>query len=265
LEQFRKALQYRRSECRAPSDDAVFGVDNLYSKSSPPFAASEQSGRQRRVLYAKIVESGVDIVCVETTVTKVIADISMSLDGFVTGPEPDIEHGLGRGGEPLHAWAFDKGSEVDAEVLREAVEATGSVVMGRRLFDFVDGSHGWDDNVGYGAQHATLPPVLVVTHRAPDAVRLAPRFSFVTDGLSSAIIEARAAAGAKDVFVMGGAEVVRRCVELGLADELRIHLAPVVLGSGTPLFKDGPSRQLVQRSVRSSRQATHITYEVKSG
>jgi dihydrofolate reductase len=194
--------------------------------------------------------------------TKVVADISMSLDGFVTGPDPDLEHGLGRGGEPLHTWAVDSDDEVDAEVLRASTEASGAVVMGRRLFDIVDGPHGWSDEMGYGAAHAAQPPFFVVTHAAPDAVRLGLQFTFVTDGLASAIEQARAAAGGKDVFVMGGGEVVRQCVDAGLADELRIHLAPIVLGSGTPLFAGSRRRSLVQRDVKVSPTATHLTYDV---
>src|SRR4029079_9923882 len=86
-----------------------------------------------------------------TRMTKVIADITMSLDGFVTGPDPDLEHGLGHGGEPLHEWAVsdDPG---DAQQLRAGTEQSGAVVMGRRLFDIIDGPGGWNDDVGYGAR-----------------------------------------------------------------------------------------------------------------
>ncbi|HYU39481.1 MAG TPA: dihydrofolate reductase family protein [Acidimicrobiia bacterium] len=195
---------------------------------------------------------------------KIVADISMSLDGFVTGPEPDLEHGLGRGGEPLHLWAIESRHEVDVDALRKSVEATGAVVMGRRLFDIVDGPHGWNDEMGYGARMAATPPMFVVTHRAPDSVRLSSLFAFVTDGLASAITEARVAAEGKDVVVMGGADVVRQSVEEGLVDELWIHLAPVLLGAGTPLFKGGVSRSLVQRSVRVSPYATHLTYSLNA-
>jgi len=150
--------------------------------------------------------------------TKVVADISMSLDGFVTGPGPDLEHGLGRGGEPLHTWATASDDPIDAAVLRDATEASGAVVMGRRLFDIIDGPHGWNDEMGYGAKHAATPPFFVVTHAAPAKVRLDLDFTFVVDGLESAIDQARAAARGKDVFVMGGAEVVRQCVDLGVVD-----------------------------------------------
>ncbi len=193
--------------------------------------------------------------------TKVIADISMSLDGFVTGPDPGLANGLGTGGEPLHTWAFS-GDEVDANVLRAATERSGAVIMGRRLFDIIDGPHGWDDEVGYGAGLAGTPPFFVVTHSAPDDARLGLDFTFVTDGIRAAVDLARLAAGAKDVVVMGGGDVVRQCVDEGLVDELHIHLAPIVLGAGTPLFARSGRHELLQRSVRVSRHATHLSYDV---
>ncbi len=195
--------------------------------------------------------------------SKVVADISMSLDGFVTGPKPDLENGLGEGGQPLHDWAVRSDDDVDAEVLRDATEATGAVVMGRRLFDVVDGPGGWSDDMGYGAGLAATPPFFVVTHSVPDHVRLGLDFTFVTDGVSAAIGRARAVAGGKDVFVMGGGDVVRQCVIGGLADELRIHLAPIVLGDGTRLFSGGERCRLVQQTVRVSASATHLTYRVE--
>jgi dihydrofolate reductase len=191
---------------------------------------------------------------------KVIADISMSLDGFVTGPDPGPDSGLGRGGEGLHTWAFSA-DPVDREVLASTTDATGAVVMGRRLFDVVDGPHGWNDEVGYGAGLAAAPPVLVVTREPPGSVRLADRFTFVVDGVRSAIDKARAMAGERDVVVMGGAQVIRGALATGLVDELRLHLSPVLLGAGTPLFDAGVSpRTLHQLHVRVSAHATHLTY-----
>jgi dihydrofolate reductase len=193
--------------------------------------------------------------------SKVIADISTSLDGYVTGPDPDMEHGLGHGGEPLHTWAIE-GDDVDAAVLREGVERTGAVIMGRRLFDIIDGPLGWNDEMGYGAEHAATRPYVVVTHTPPAEVRLDLPFTFVTDGVAAAVEVAREAAGDGDVIVMGGGAVIRQCVEEGLVDELRLHLAPIVLGGGTPLF--GSRRcELVQTDVRPSSTATHITYDVR--
>lgn len=194
--------------------------------------------------------------------TKVVAEISMSLDGFVTGSDPGLDNGLGTGGEPLHRWAIESDHEVDVEMLRAAVEPTGAVVMGRRLFDIVDGPQGWNDEMGYGGSYAASPSFFVVTHSPPAHVRLDLDLTFVTDGIAAAIDRARDAAGDEDVCVMGGADVVRQCVDEGLADELRIHVAPILLGAGTRLFEGAARRELEQLSVRWSPMATHITYGI---
>jgi dihydrofolate reductase len=192
---------------------------------------------------------------------KVVADITVSLDGFVTGPDPGPEQGLGHGGEGLHTWAFST-DPVDREVLATATGATGAVVMGRHLYDVVDGPHGWNDEVGYGAGLATAPPVLVVTRNPPGTVRLTDRFTFVVDGVRSAVDKARALAEERDVVVMGGAEVIRGALAEGLVDELRLHLSPVLLGAGTPLFVGAAPRTLRQVHVKVSAHATHLTYRV---
>ncbi|MFC5727291.1 MULTISPECIES: dihydrofolate reductase family protein [Nocardioides] len=197
--------------------------------------------------------------------SRVIADISMSLDGYVTAPRVDQEHGLGIGGEALHAWVLEEPrSAVDAAVLARSFEETGAVVMGRRLFDIVDGPNGWSDDVGYGhdQNQSAAPPCFVVTHQPPTQVRLASRFRFVTSGVAAAIDQARATAGDKDVFVMGGANVIDQSLAARLVDELRIHLSPLVLGGGTRLFDLVGRTTLVQRQVIESPRATHLTYEV---
>ena len=197
--------------------------------------------------------------------TKVIADISMSLDGYVTAPGVDQEHGLGVGGEGVHGWVLEEPrSPVDEEVLARSFARTGAVVMGRRLYDIVDGPNGWNDDVGYGhdQNQSAAPPCYVVTHEPPAQVRLASRFRFVTEGVAAAIDQARATAGDKDVVVMGGANVIDQSLAARLVDELRIHLSPLLLGDGTRLFGlAGPTR-LIQREVTESPRATHLTYEV---
>jgi dihydrofolate reductase len=134
--------------------------------------------------------------------------------------------------------------------------------MGRNLFDVIDAPSGWTDEMGYGAEHVAKPTFVVVTHEPPTEVRLELDFRFATD-LPSAIEQARAAAGDKDVVVMGGGHIVRQSVDEGLVDELLLHLSPVVLGAGTPLFVNAVRRELVQRTVRPSRTAVHITYDVR--
>jgi dihydrofolate reductase len=197
--------------------------------------------------------------------SKVIADISMSLDGYVTARGADQEHGLGIGGEAIHAWVLEEPrSPVDEAVLAQSFEKTGAVVMGRRLYDIVDGPNGWNDDVGYGhdQNQSAAPPCYVVTHEPPAQVRLASRFRFATEGVADAIDQARATAGDKDVVVMGGANVIDQSLAAGLVDELRIHLSPLVVGDGTRLFDLVGRMRLVQREVIKSPRATHLTYEV---
>ncbi|MFF9850472.1 dihydrofolate reductase family protein [Streptomyces litmocidini] len=202
--------------------------------------------------------------------TRIIADISVSLDGFVTGPDPGPDNGLGTGGEALHTWAFSDDPD-DRRVLREGTARSGAVVLGRRLFDVVDGPDGWDDTVGYGAGEVGRPAFVVVTSSPPESVRLADLdWTFVTTGLPDAVAAAReraeaaASAGGKDldVVLMGGGATVASALEAGLLDMLALHLAPVVLGAGTPLFTGGAPRTLVQRSGVSTSTATHLTYDV---
>lgn len=203
--------------------------------------------------------------------TRIVADISVSIDGFVTGPDPGPESGLGVGGEALHAWAFSE-DPVDRRVLREATARSGAVVLGRRLFDLVDGPHGWDERVGYGAREVGTPPFVVVTSSPPRRVRLtALDWTFVTTGLPDAVGIARERAAAAssdrdedlDVVIMGGGATIGSALVAGLLDVLSLHLAPVMLGAGTPLFTGGPPRTLVQRAVTATSTATHLVFDVR--
>ena len=194
--------------------------------------------------------------------TLVIGDITVSLDGFVTGPGADTDHGLGLDADGLHAWALDSDHPVDRGVLERHTAASGAVVMGRRTFDTVD--RAWSAERGYGADQDARPPFFVVTGRPPQDHRLAGShdFTFVTDGPAAAIDQARTAAGDRDVFVMGGGALVGSCLRDGLLDELRLHLSPEVLGAGTPLFAGVGRHRLVQTSVAVSPVCTHLTYRV---
>lgn len=194
---------------------------------------------------------------------KVIADITMSLDGFVTGDGADEQHGLGDAPE-LHRWVMEQDA-VDSEILEGATEHSGAVIMGRRLFDTVNGPDGWNEEMGYGADQTGTPPFFVVTHTAPPAdVRLERELgmsvTFAGD-LATAVDQARSAATHGHVVIMGGGDVIGQAIEQGLVDELRLHLAPMVLGGGTPLFKKGTRQMYRQRDVRTSRNAIHVTYE----
>ncbi|MEU1072863.1 MULTISPECIES: dihydrofolate reductase family protein [unclassified Streptomyces] len=202
--------------------------------------------------------------------TRIIADISVSLDGFVTGPDPGPDNGLGTGGEALHLWAFSDDPD-DRRLLTEATARSGAVVLGRRLFDVVDGPNGWDDTTGYGAGEVGKPAFVVVTSTRPPSVRTSNLdWTFVTTGLSDAVAAARERAEAAsvvggrdlDVVLMGGGATVASAFEAGLVDVLSLHLAPVVLGAGTPLFTGGTPRSLVRRSAIATSTATHLTYDV---
>ena len=202
--------------------------------------------------------------------TRIIADISVSLDGFVTGPDPGPDNGLGTGGDALHTWAFSDDPD-DRRYLGEMTARSGAVILGRRLFDVVDGPNGWDDKVGYGAGEVGKPAFVVVTSSPPPSVRLTDLdWRFVTTGLPDAVAAARERADAAssdsatdlDVVLMGGGATVASALEAGLLDALTLHLSPVVLGAGTPLFTGGAPRTLVQRSVTSTSTATHLTYDV---
>jgi dihydrofolate reductase len=203
--------------------------------------------------------------------TRVVADISISLDGYVTGPDPGPANGLGDGGEALHAWAFSDDPD-DQRLLREATSRSGAVVMGRTLFDIVDGPQGWNDETGYGAGEVGTPPFVVVTRSTPERVRLTDLdWTFVTTGLDDAVTAARERAVREssrrggddlDVVLMGGGALIGSALAAGLVDVLSVHLAPVVLGGGTPLFAAGTRRDLQQTGAVTTSTATHLTYDV---
>ena len=212
--------------------------------------------------------------------TRLICDISMSLDGFVAGPNPSLEHPLGVGGQRLHEWAFrlasfrethglGDGGETgpDDDVAREWLGATGAVVMGRRMFSGGDGPWKDDPNADgwWGDDPPFHVPVFVLTQHARETLTKegGTSFVFVTEGIESALEQARAAAGDKDVSLGGGASVVQQYLKAGLLDELQVHLAPVLLGDGTLLFDrlgTGPV-QLEATRVIASPFVTHLRFQ----
>jgi dihydrofolate reductase len=190
--------------------------------------------------------------------TKVIFDISMSLDGFVTASNVRTEEPMGDGGQRLHEWAFGQ-DERNRELLAEAVNFVGALIAGRRTYDL---SVPW-----WGADGPTGParvPVFVVTHAEPEEVPQEGVYTFVTDGIESALEKAKSAAGEKDVAVMGGAEVGQQFIRARLIDEISIHLVPVLLGSGTEMFErlGGEQIQLETVGVIETPEATHLRFRV---
>jgi len=199
---------------------------------------------------------------------KVIAGITVSLDGFVTGPNDRFGAGLGDGGERLHYWVFGgpwtydggprgEADPVDKAYIEETFAAGGAWLVGRTMHDVVDG---WGEDPGFGV------PVFVVTHRPHETVvKGDTTFQFVTDGSGAALEQARAAAGDKNVIVMGGADLLRQYLAAGVVDEFTLTIAPVLLGDGKRLF-DGIERTDIafeRTGVIESPYAIHVRYEVR--
>lgn len=192
--------------------------------------------------------------------SKVILDVSMSLDGFIAGPNDGLEQPLGENGHLLMAWFFGEQSEADAAIARETGDSTGAYVIGRRMYDIGEGPNGWGDGGPNGAV-----PVFVLCHdpRESFTKESGTPFSFVSDGIVSALDGAKAAAGDKDVLLMG-ANIAQQYLKAGLVDEMLIHLVPVLLGGGLRIFDHlGPSHiELQSTSVVESTATTHLRYRV---
>jgi dihydrofolate reductase len=203
---------------------------------------------------------------------QVLLEITMSLDGYVAGPDASLEDPLGVGGMALHDWAvrlaawraehgMEGGEEgPDGELVRATLARSGSVVMGRRMFS--SGSGPWEDDPNAGGWWGDEPPfhvpVFVVTHHAREPLVLGDTtFTFV-DGVESAVEQARTAAGERDVHISGGADVAQQCLRAGLVDELLLHVAPVLLGSGRRLFDGVGPLALQDAQITSSPYVTHV-------
>jgi dihydrofolate reductase len=213
-------------------------------------------------------------------VAKLKLDISMSLDGYIAAPEQTLEDPLGQGGMRLHEWVFGlksfrerhgmSGGETNAddEIVAETVRGIGAVVMGRKMFSGGAGPWEADPNADawWGDDPPFRVPVFVLTHheREPLVKQGGTTFTFVTDGIESALEQARAAAGADDISLAGGAGVARQYLAAGLLDELQVHVVPVLLGGGVRLFDDslpGPVELEAERVVASP-AVTHLRFRV---
>jgi dihydrofolate reductase len=212
---------------------------------------------------------------------KLTFEITMSVDGFITGPDPGPEHGLGVGGERLHEWVFglrswrephgESGGETgpNDDLLRESVAANGATIMGRRMFS--GGSGPWEDDPNADAWWGDDPPfhhpVFILTHhpREMEIKEGGTTFTFVTDGVESALKQAKAAAGEKNVAIAGGANVFQQYLKAGLLDEVLLHVAPVLMGDGVRLFDDhlgAGQMELECTQVIESPAVTHLRYRV---
>ena len=213
--------------------------------------------------------------------TKLVFDISISVDGFLAGPNASLEEPLGVGGGALHEWAFatkrfreqhglDGGEEgVESDLVDERLRATGATLMGRRMFS--GGTGAWDDDPNRDGWWGDDPPfhhsVFVLTHhpREPLVKQGGTTFVFVTDGIEAALAQAREAAGGKDVLIAGGADVIQQYLQAGLVDEFQLHVAPLLLGAGVPLFAPAFNAPLRVEPTRviDSPAAAHLGYRVR--
>ena len=208
--------------------------------------------------------------------TSITCQISMSLDGYVAGPNQSVENPIGEGGMRLHEWAFSTDSwqerhggtggerNVDADVVDGLMQNDGAYIMGRRMFGGGDGP--WDESWRgwWGEDPPYHAPVYVLTNhpREPLEMQGGTTFHFVADGIESALHQATAAAGERDVAIAGGASCVRQYLKAGLLDELFLHLVPVVLGAGERLLEDVGDPKLEPVEVVASPAVTHVRYRV---
>ena len=210
--------------------------------------------------------------------SKVRVHISTSLDGYVAGPNQSMEDPLGEGGEGLHDWlvalkswregaGMEGGVEnVSDSVFAEVLENVGAEIMGRGKFgppsrgSWGDGEwRGW-----WGDNPPFHKPVFVVTHHEREPLTLSDTtFHFVTDGIESALAQAKAAAGDKDVFIGGGASIINQYLAAGLVDELELHVVPILLGGGARLFDGvGPNLKLEEVRAVEAPGVAHLKYRV---
>ena len=208
--------------------------------------------------------------------SKVTCQISISLDGYVAGPNQTLDDPLGEGGERLHEWVFGteswrrshgmEGGETgpDSDVAATFMQGIGAFIMGRNMFG--GGPGGWDESWHgwWGEDPPYHTPVYVLTHHAREPLPMqgGTTFHFVTDGIEPALEQARAAAGDQDVMVAGGAKAVQQYLAAGLLDELYLHIAPVLLGAGERLLDNVGDPKLEPVEVVASPAATHVRYRV---
>lgn len=187
--------------------------------------------------------------------SNLVMEITMSLDGFVAGPNLSVSEPLGVNGELLHNWLFKDKTPQNAQLLDEINTTTGAVIVGGTTYKL-----GIDD--GWGGQNPFSAPAFVVCHQPP--AKSVEGFTYVIDGIESALRQANATAGAKAVWLMGGANLIQQYLKAGLVDEIHMHIAPILLGSGTRLFEtsDGKLAELEITRVIETPAATHIRYRV---
>jgi dihydrofolate reductase len=191
--------------------------------------------------------------------SKVIVDITMSLDGFIAGPNIRPAEPMGDDGERLHDWMFGDQSSSESEAIKaEFFDNIGAYIMGGLTFEL--GQEPWGENPPYHA------PCFVLSHTPRETITKqgGTSYNFVNDGIESALQQARAAAGSKDVLVMGGANAIQQFLNAGLVDELHLHVAHLLLGNGTRLFDKLTIKatELEKISTTDTQGVTHLKFRI---
>jgi dihydrofolate reductase len=192
---------------------------------------------------------------------RVVCDITISVDGYVSGPNQTKEKPFGDGpGEAVHGWMFETPDENKAEI--EAFTDAGAYIMGRNMFGPIRGEWHGDWRGWWGENPPFHMPVFVLTHHPREMLTMegGTTYTFVTDGIESALEQAKAAAGDRPVVIAGGAAAINQYLAAGLVDELRLHIAPFIFGAGERLFDGVPEGKLEMVSGRSASLVQHITY-----
>ncbi len=190
----------------------------------------------------------------------ITSDPAISLDGFIAGPDQDLEHPLGVGGEVLHEWHFGENEQENAAEAAAMVSA-GAYIMGRNMFGPIRGEWDLDWTGWWGDEPPYHAPVFVLTHHPRDPIEMAggTTFHFVTGGIEEALGLAREAAGDRHISVPGGASTINQFLAAGYIDELRLHIVPVVLGRGEAIFRDLGGLRFEAASSRTTSLVTHLT------
>jgi dihydrofolate reductase len=215
------------------------------------------------------------------SMSKLKFEISISVDGYVAGPNQSEENPLGEGGEDLHEWVVKlsawreahgrEGGEVNpsSAIVEEAMDNVGAVLMGRNMFGGGPGPWGEDPWNGWWGENPPFHvPTFVLTHHAREPLELegGTTFHFVTDGIESALSQAREAAGGKDVALGGGARAAQQYLAAGLIDVMQLNVVPLLLGGGERLFENvGADLGLEQDRVVHTPEVTHVRYLVAAG
>ena len=186
---------------------------------------------------------------------KIILDITMSLDGFIAGPDITTKQPMGKDGQRLHEWIFNKKTDTDTKLITEIVQSSGAVIVGSRTYvTAIDKA--WEGASPFGV------PAFVVCTNLPETI--VPGFTFVTDGITSVLTKAKAVAGEKNIWVMGGASIIQQFLKEKLFDDLHLHIAPIILTKGTRLFEfiGEVQIELKKTKVTDTPGVTHMQFEI---